>query len=222
VLYTSREFPSRVLVSREYFCLERSHSSRNASLHSSCLVCPECRPRIKSCGTERARAVVVLDSDFDGLGLSRRQLLKGRTHCRASGMNGWYEQKTPSAVAIGDGHGVLAVFEIIESCESVEVGFPQNLAENSESLNVLDMSRTFSVSSRCLVCITGASGPGPVGLNPGYGSILLGGFLSIRTREFTRLWTGICPARVVRRLGALRALQSFPAAPNCYGHPHTL
>jgi hypothetical protein len=54
----------------------------------------------------------------------------------------------------------------------VEVGFRQNLAENCESLNNLDMSRTFSVSSRGLVCITGASGAGPVGLNPGYGSIL--------------------------------------------------
>jgi hypothetical protein len=100
VLHTSREFSSRVSVSREYFCLERSRSSRNASLHSSCLVCPECRPRIKSCGTERARAAVVLDSDFDGLRLSRRQLLKGRTHTRASGINRWYEQKTPYAAVI--------------------------------------------------------------------------------------------------------------------------
>jgi hypothetical protein len=62
----------------------------------------------------------------------------------------------------GDGHGVLAMFESIKLRQSVEVGFPENLAENSESLGhsrnvsiILDMSRPFSVSSRCLVCITG-------------------------------------------------------------------
>jgi hypothetical protein len=100
VLHTNREFSSTVSVSRKYFCLERSRSSRNASLRSSCLVSSECRPGIKSRGRERARAAVVLDSDFDGLRLSRRQLLKGRSHSRAPGINRWYEQKAPYAAAI--------------------------------------------------------------------------------------------------------------------------
>jgi hypothetical protein len=41
---------------------------------------------MKSSSREPAHAAVVLDSDFDGLRLSRRQLLKGRTHNRASGI----------------------------------------------------------------------------------------------------------------------------------------
>jgi hypothetical protein len=48
----------------------------------------------------RTHAAVVLDSNFDGLRLSRRQLLVGRTHSRAPGNNRWYEQKTPDAAAI--------------------------------------------------------------------------------------------------------------------------
>jgi hypothetical protein len=116
-LHRSREFSSIVSVSRERFCLERSRSSRNASLHSSYLACPECGPRIKSCGRERARAAVVLDSDFDGLRLSRRQLLKGRTHSHASGINRWYEQKPRMRRRFehdGHGPGVLVVFETIK------------------------------------------------------------------------------------------------------------
>jgi hypothetical protein len=50
--------------------------------------------------TAPARVAVVLDSDFDGLRLSHRQLLKRRTYSRASGINRWYEQKTPYAAAI--------------------------------------------------------------------------------------------------------------------------
>jgi hypothetical protein len=95
VLHTSREFSSRVSVSREYLCLERSRSSRKVSLHSICLLCPEGRPRIQSCCRERARAAVVLDSVFDGPRLCRRQLPKIRTHSRASGINRWYDTENP-------------------------------------------------------------------------------------------------------------------------------
>jgi hypothetical protein len=52
----------------------------------------------------------------------------------------------------------------------MEVGFPKNLAQNSESLEharnvsiILDISRPFSVSSRCPVCITGSGTPADVG-----------------------------------------------------------
>jgi hypothetical protein len=55
---------------------------------------------MKGCVRQRARAAVLLESDFDGLRLFRRQLLKGRTHSRASGINRWYEQKTPYGPAI--------------------------------------------------------------------------------------------------------------------------
>jgi hypothetical protein len=144
VLHTSREFSSRVSVSREYFRLEMSRSSRNVSLHSSCLVCPECGPRIKSCGRERARAAVVLDSDLDGLRFSRRKFLKGRTHSRAFGINRWYEQKT------GD---LSTTLMAMESWPCLEPSNYHNLWKSvflkisrriPRVSNILEMSRTFS------------------------------------------------------------------------------
>jgi hypothetical protein len=52
-------------------------------------------------------------------------------------------------------------FERVKDREFVVGSFPKNLAENRESLGnsrnvsiILDMSRSFSVSSRSLVCIT--------------------------------------------------------------------
>jgi hypothetical protein len=53
---------------------------------------------------------------------------------------------------------------MVKDRESVVGGFPKNLAENRESLEnsrnvsiILDMSRSFSVWSRCLAWITGAT-----------------------------------------------------------------
>jgi hypothetical protein len=56
--------------------------------------------------------------------------------------------------------------------------------------------------------------------------MLLGGFLSIGTPDFTRLWTGIVRlgARSSRRYVKLQAneLSELPAAPNHPYHGHTL
>jgi hypothetical protein len=161
VLHTSREFSSRVSVSRECFCLERSRSSRNASLHSSCLVCPKCRPRIKSCGREQARAAVVLDSDLDGLQLSRRKFLQGRTHSRASGINRWYEQKTcdlSTTLMTMESWPCLKSSNYINLWNSVFLKISARIPRVS---NILEMSRPFSVSSRRLVCITGCDATQP-------------------------------------------------------------
>jgi hypothetical protein len=61
----------------------------------------------------------------------------------------------------GDGYGVYVAFQGVKDCEFMVGGFPKNLRENHESLDnpgnasiILDMSQSFAVSSRYLVCIT--------------------------------------------------------------------